>query len=136
MISEEHQRLVNSLAKVLEDKVGVQITKVDIADTPHCFNQKYQNLPKPTEFDGRIPDLMGTDASGTIHLGEAETDMEAENLNEQLKAFSNLEMKVAKTSVPLHVIVPRRIRSQMESRIHNIGLGNKLGGRGITAWHV
>ena len=136
MISEEHQRLVNALALVLEDQRGVRITAIDIAGTPEHFEQKYRNLPKPSDCDGSIPDLEGRDANNMVHLGEAETDMEAENLDVQLQRFSNRVMTKTKAPVPLHVIVPERIRSQMESRINSIGLGDKPNDRRITVWHV
>ena len=134
MISEEHQRLVNALARGLEGKMGIQITEIDISGTPHYFDQKYRNLPKPAAIDGSIPDLVGKNAEGTIHLGEAETDMEAENIDEQLKKFSKRIMENTNVQVPLHVIVPQRIRSQMEDRIRILGLGDMLGSRQILIW--
>ena len=133
MISEEHQKLVNALAQVLE-KRGIQITEIDISGTPHCFDQKYRNLPKPAAIDGSIPDLMGKDTNGTIHLGEAETDMEAENINGQLKKFSTRVMTNTNVQVPFHVIVPLRIRPQMEDRIRRLGLGDRLSSRQILIW--
>ena len=136
MISEEHQKLVNALALVLEDQRGVQIVAIDIAGTPEHFEQKYRNLPKPSDRDGSIPDLEGRDINNTVHLGEAETDMEAENLNDQLKKFSNRTMTSTGAPVPLHVIIPQRIRSLMVARINRIGLGDKLNNGRITVWHV
>ena len=136
MVSEEHQRLVDALAQVLEDKKGVRTIAIDIAGTPHCFDEKYHDLPKPKDRDGSIPDLVGKDTKGTYHLGEAETDMEAENLNDQLKKFSNRTMTSTGAPVPLHVIIPQRIRSLMVARINRIGLGDKLNNGRITVWHV
>ena len=136
MVTEEHQRLVNALALVLEDQRRVRITAIDVAGTPEYFEQKYRNLPKPSDYDGSIPDLEGMNANNTVHLGEAETYMEAENLDVQLQRFSSRVMRETNAPVPLHVIVPERIRSQMESRIRSLGLDDKLNGRRITLWHV
>ena len=136
MISEEHQRLVNKLARLLEDQKKVRIVAIDIDGTPQYFDQKYRNLPKPSDRDGIIPDLKGVDANHTVHLGEAETDMEAENLDVQLQRLSNRVMTDTAIPIPLHVIVPQRIRSQMEFRIRDIGLGDKLNDGRITIWHV
>ena len=93
-------------------------------------------FPSPRDRNGSIPDLEGIDVNGIRHLGEAETDMEAENLDTQLQRFSSWVMTDTKTPIPLHVIVPQRIGSQMTSRIHHIGLGDKLNDEGITVWHV
>ena len=125
---------MNALALALENKEGIQITELDMSGTSHWFNPKYHNLPKPILYGGHIPDLVGKDTAGTIHLGEAETDMEAENINEQLKEFSNLVMKGTNIHVPLHVIVPPHIKPQMQDRIRSLGLGGKLGSGQILIW--
>lgn len=135
MVSKEHQRLVNLLARELEKHQGIKITAIDISGTPEHFEERYKSLPPPSGYNGSIPDLEGTDASGTYHLGEAKTDMNAENLDDQLKRFSNLKMKKTNTPVPLHIVVPESIRSQMKSRIRNIGLGDKLVNRRISVWY-
>lgn len=114
------------MAGALERK-GIRITAIDMADTPGYFDQKYHGLDKPRDYSGSIPDLEGRDANGTIHLGEAETDMAAENLDSQLINFSQWTMTTTRAQVPLHVIVPPDIRDQMISRIRNIGLGDRLG---------
>ena len=136
MVTEEHQRLVNALAQVLEERKGVKITAIDVAGTPEYFEPKYRNLPRPHDYDGSIPDLEGMGADGVFHLGEAETDMEAENLDDQLKRFSCRVMTKTEAPVPLHVIVPKRIRSQMSDRIRSLGLGHKLDDGRIILWHV
>ena len=134
VISDEHQRLVNALALALESQKGVRITDIDISGTPHWFDPKYRKLSPPVDCNGRIPDLAGNDEAGTIHLGEAETDMEAENINEQLKIFSNRIMPNTNIHVPLHVIVPPRIKSKMEARIRSLGLGDRLDSGQILIW--
>ena len=136
MVSKEHQTLVNLLAQRLEDKIGVKIVAIDIAGTPQYFEPKYHDLQKPDDRNGSVPDLVGQDADGTNCLGEAETDMEAENLNEQLKTFSSRKMTDTGSPVPLYVIVPERIFSQMKSRIRGLGLGDKLNSERITVWYV
>ena len=134
MISEKHQRLVNELAQLLENEKIVRIVAIDIAGTPQYFDQKYRSLPEPSDCDGIIPDLKGVDTNHTVHLGEAETDMEEENLDIQLQRLSNKTMTDTTIPLPLHVIVPQRLRSEMESRIRSIGLGNKLMNGRITVW--
>ena len=96
---------------------NIKVTAIDIRGTPELFESKYRNLPQPTARDGLIPDLGGVDANGTNHIGEAETDMDAENLDDQLKVFSKRSMKDTKAHVPLHVIVPKRIKKQMDDHI-------------------
>ncbi len=49
MASEEHQKLLNSLARVLEKKESVTITHLDIDGMPKCFDEKYRNLPTPSD---------------------------------------------------------------------------------------
>ena len=127
--SEEHQRLVNALAKALEQKKGVDITHVDVGSTPRLFDEKYRRLPEPLARSGKIPDLQGTDQRGVIHLGEAKTDVSGpytEHAKEQICAFGCRVMRDTDVSVPLHVIVPRGGRDAMERFIHRIGLGDKI----------
>ena len=47
MVSVEHQRLVNMLARALEDQRGVTIKAIDMAGTPQYFEQRYRSLPLP-----------------------------------------------------------------------------------------
>lgn len=133
MSSEQHQLLVNALALALEKQRGITITAIDIDGDPQFFDQKYRNLPTPADHDG-IPDLQGDDDNGIIHLGEAEIDVNDSNVEKQLKAFSNRVMKGTDISISLHVIVPKEIREDMESKIHQIGLGDKLDDGRITVW--
>ena len=98
------------------------------------FEPKYRDLPQPTARNGLIPDLGGVDANGTNHIGEAETDMDAENLDDQLKVFSNRSMTATKVHVPLHVIVPKRIKSQMDNRIAYLRRAGQLGNGEIHVW--
>lgn len=135
MISNEHQRLVNELAKVLESRRGVTITAIDMRGTRELFELRYRDLPVPTARNGRTPDLEGKDTHGTNHLGEAETDMNAENLDEQLTAFSVRTMNDIKAPV-LHVIVPERIRSQMDTHLVNMRQAGQLGDGVISVWHM
>lgn len=128
MASKDHQILVNQLALALEDKRNVRIMAIDMAGAFKLFAQKYHNLPEPDLYRGRRPDLVGVDNNGTIHLGEAETDMNAENLDEQLEAFANSASQV-------HVIVPQDIRPQMNDRISRLRLAGKLNGE-VTVWYT
>ena len=112
----------------------IQITGIDMAGTPEYFDQKYHKLPKPRDRDGSIPDLEGVYANSINQLGEAETDMKVENLNDQLKKFSNRVMSKTEVPVPLHIVIWNRIESQMESRIRDLGLGGKLDRKEIRIW--
>ena len=135
MTSTEHQRLVNVLARELKRRYpGIVITGIDMRGTPKMFDVEYRNLPPPKTHNGRVPDLEGMHA-GVKHLGEAETDMSAENLNDQLRAFSSRTRNDPMTHVLLHVIVPENIRSQMEAHIDNLKPGSRFGvDRQIGVW--
>jgi len=136
MASEKHQRLINALARGLEQKEGVKITHIDIDDTPQSFDEKYRRLPEPIARNGKIPDLQGTDQRGVTHLGEAKTDVSGpytEHAKEQICAFGCRVMKDTDVPVPLHVIVPRGGRDAMESFIRQIGFGDKIDKR-IHVW--
>jgi len=133
MASEQHQRLVNELARVLEEQKNVTITHVDIDGTPEFFDQKYKTLPVPKDHGG-IPDLQGKDTNGVIHLGEAEIDINDSNLDAQLEAFSNRVMNNSKKSIPFHIIVPKGIRDEMEKKIRQLGLGAKLDSGETSLW--
>lgn len=136
LVSQEHQRLVNALAGGLESRWNVEILEIDIRGTPELFEAKYRGLPQPAKRGGRTPDLVGRDSDGTNHLGEAETDMAAENLDGQLRAFSGRTMTGTNTPVPLHVIVPERIKSQMDSRIASLRQSGWLGDGEILVWSM
>ena len=123
MVSPEHQRLVNSLARRLESKL-IRIQAIHMAGTTQYFDQQYRRLPRPGKYGGSIPDLVGVDVIGKIHLGEAETNVYAENTRVQLINFSKW---VTSNAGVLHVIVPLNMKPQMISRIQRIGLGNRLG---------
>lgn len=133
MVSEEHQKLVNALARELE-KQNIKIVQIDMRGTLELFDPKYRDLPKPGEHGGRVPDLVGQGTSGTIHLGEAETDMDSENLDAQLMAFSGKVTMSAGIPVPLHVAVPQRIWQDMRNRIRYLGLGSLLDSGRIVVW--
>ena len=134
MASSEHQTLVNALALAWEGR-GISVTAVDMAGTPQYFEPRYRNLPKPA-YSGGIPDLQGVNADGIVHLGEAETDIRAENLIRQLKNFSNLVMKHTNVPVPLHVIVPVRLRPQLVAKMFRVGLGDRVSSGRIVVWSL
>ncbi len=124
MPSEKHQRLVNALALKLEVQHEIKITGIVIDDL-QCFDQKFRNLPMPNDHDG-IPDIQGIDSNGKIHLGIAKIDVNDSNVEKQLRSFSSRYMKGTKIPARLHVIVPKEIRADMESKIHQIGLRDEL----------
>lgn len=133
MVSEEHQRLVNSLAIALEEQREITITSIDIDGTPEFFDEKYRELQSPADHGG-IPDLQGKDQNGLIHLGEAEIDINDSNVEEQLNNFSSRLMEETNEKIPLHVIVPKEIKEEMKAKIREIGLGKKLDEGKITLW--
>ena len=125
MASEEHQSLLNGLAKALE-KEGVNITNLDIDGMPQFFEPKYQHLPTPQPVEGKIPDLVGY-RDGVMHIGEAKTSTSGSNTEEQLSIFGCRAMRTTRVPIPLHVIVPPEHLEEMKSLIRKIGLGNKIG---------
>ena len=132
MVSEEHQKLLNSLARVLEKKESVTITHLDIDGMPECFDEKYRNLPTPSERDHHIPDLEGKKDS-LKHLGEAKISIEGdENLNDQFKIFSNRVMN--EKSIPFHIIVPKSLVKDVEKKLEELGLSDKYKAGVISIW--
>ncbi len=132
MASEAHQKLLNSLARALE-KDGVEITHLDIDGDPQFFDQKYRNLPTPTERNGHVPDLEGV-RNGLRHLGEAKKAIEGDdNLESQFETFSSRQMK-DETPIPFHIAVPKNLKGEMEQKLRDIGLGEKLKNGRITIW--
>lgn len=130
MVSEEHQKLLNSLANALEAE-GVTITHIDIAETPELFDGKYRDLPKPNERDGQIPDLEGM--KGALrHLGEVKTSIKDSNLDSQLKAFTNREMN--SKDIPLHIAVPKNLKKELEAKLYRLRLYEKYKKGTIRIW--
>ncbi|MGI0046289.1 MAG: hypothetical protein ACREBB_03765 [Nitrosotalea sp.] len=131
MTSEEHQKMLNSLANSLESQ-GIKITHIDIAETPEYFDEKYRKLPKPDERDGQIPDLEGM--KGALrHLGEVKTSIKDDpNIDAQLKAFTNREMNGK--DIPLHIVVPKELKKQMEGKLYKRGLYDKYKKGTIKIW--
>jgi len=130
MVSEEHQKLLNSLAKALEAE-GIIITHIDIANTPEFFDDKYRKLPKPKERDGYTPDLEGMNGA-LRHLGEVKISIKDPNLDSQLKAFANREMDGK--DVPLHIVVPQSLKKEVEKKLYKLMLYNKYKKGTIRVW--
>lgn len=131
MTSEEHQKLLNSLAKALEAE-GVIITHIDIIETPEFFDDKFLNLPKPKERDGFAPDLEGM--KGALrHFGVVKTNIKGDpNLDSQLKAFTNREMNGK--DIPLHIAVPKTLKKEVENKLYKLGLYDKYKKGIIRVW--
>lgn len=112
-----HDQLVIDLANALI-KEGLTITHVALPG--------YQNPPK---FGRHEPDIVATDLSGLIHLGEAKTDndIDSDHTREQLEDFSSRYMIIDKRMVPFHVVVPKHLYEKLD---------NKLLGMGLTQPHV
>jgi hypothetical protein len=130
MASQEHQKLLNSLANALEAE-GVTITHIDIAETPELFDDKYRDLPKPNQRDGQTPDLEGM--KGALrYLGEVKTDIKDSNLDSQLKAFTNREM--SGKDIPLHIAVPKKLKKELEAKLYRLRLYEKYKKGTIRIW--
>ncbi|TSA18286.1 MAG: hypothetical protein D4R72_02590, partial [Nitrosopumilales archaeon] len=122
MASEAHQRLLNSLAKSMED-FGITITHLDIDGTPEYFDEKYRKLPMPKERGAHKPDLEGM--KGVVrHLGEAKIMIkDDENLVSQFRAFTSLEMNGKE--IPLHIAVPTSLKKDLEKKLYKLDLYKK-----------
>ncbi len=131
MTSEEHQKLLNSLANALEDQ-GIRITHIDIGETPELFDEKYRNLPKPIERDGYSPDLEGM--KGALrYFGEVKTSVKDDpNIDAQLRAFTSREMNGK--DIPLHIVVPKEFKKQLEDKLYKMGLYDKYKKGSIKVW--
>ncbi len=131
MASEEHQKLLNSLAKSLEVE-GITITHIDIAQTPEIFDEKYRKLPKPKERDGHAPDLEGM--KGALrHLGEVKTLIKGDpNLDSQLKSFTNREINGKE--IPLHIAIPQSLKKELENKLYKMGLYGRYKKGSIKIW--
>ncbi|MBI1829703.1 MAG: hypothetical protein HY223_02530 [Thaumarchaeota archaeon] len=128
---EAHQRLLNSLAKSMED-VGITITHLDIDGTPEYFDEKYRKLPAPKERDGCKPDLEGM--KGVLrYLGEAKIKIKDDkNLISQFRAFTSLEMNGKE--IPLHVAVPKPLKKELEKKLYKLDLYKKYKNGMIKIW--
>lgn len=131
MILEEHQKLLNSLAKTLEFE-GITITHIDIGYTPELFEERYRKLPKPSDRDGHVPDLEGM--KGALrHLGEVKASIKNDpNLDSQLKAFTGREMNGRE--IPLHIAVPPPLKKELEKRLYKLRLYEKYKKGTIRVW--
>jgi len=131
MASQAHQKLLNSLAKSMED-FGITITHLDLDGTPELFDEKYRKLSAPKERDGYKPDLEGM--KGVLrHLGEAKIKIkDDENLASQFRAFTNLEMNGKE--IPLHIAVPKSLKKDLEKMLYKLDLYIKYKKGAIKIW--
>jgi hypothetical protein len=131
MTVEDHQRLLNSLAKSMEN-FGITITHLDINETPEYFDEKYRKLPAPKERDGHKPDLEGM--KGALrHLGEAKISIkDDENLVSQFRAFTNLEMNGKE--ILFHIAVPKSMKKELEKKLYKLDLYKKYKNGIIKIW--
>ena len=131
MESEEHQKLLNGLARGLE-KNGVEITHLDISGTPEFFDEKYRDLPTPTEREDHVPDLEGM-KDGLRHLGEAKIDINNDsNIDSQLEVFANRE--IDGKDIPLHIVIPKNLKEDLETKLKELGLYDKYDNKLISIW--
>jgi hypothetical protein len=131
MALEAHQKLLNSLAKSMED-LGITITHLDIDGTPEYFDEKYRKLPAPKERDRYKPDLEGM-RGALRHLGEVKIKIkEDENLVSQFRAFTNLEMNG--NEIPFHIAVPKSLKKDLEKMLYKLDLYKKYKNGTIRIW--
>ena|SRR5690348_14177102 len=129
MASEAHQRLLNSLAKSMED-FGITITHLDIDGMPEYFDEKYRKLPAPKERDGYKPDLEGM--KGALrHLGEAKITLD-EEFTSQIRSFTSLEMNGKE--IPFHIAVPKSLKKELEKKLYKMDLYKKYKNGTIKIW--
>lgn len=131
MASEEHQKLLNSLANAMESE-GIAITHIDIDETPDLFDDRFRKLPKPKERDGHIPDIEGM--KGALrHIGEVKISITADpSFDSQLKSFTNREMNGKE--IPLHLAVPAKLKKDLEKKLYKMGLYTKYKKGTIRIW--
>ena len=131
MASVEHQKLLNSLANTWESQ-GITVTHINIDGTPEIFDEKYRMLPKPCERDGYAPDIEGM--KGALrHLGEAKVGINVDpDIDRQLRAFTNRIMDGKE--VPLHLVIPKELRKEMEGKLYKMGLYDKYKKGSIKVW--
>lgn len=131
MVSEEHQKLLNSLANALESQ-GIKITHIDMADMPELFDEKYRKLAKPDERDGHAPDLEGV--KGVLrHFGEVKLKIKGDpDIDAQLRAFTSREMDGKE--IPLHIVVPKELKKELEGKLYKLGLYDKYKKGTIKVW--
>ena len=131
MTSEEHQKLLNSLANALESE-GITVTHIDNIEFPDLFDDKFRKLPKPNERDGHTPDLEGM--KGALrHIGEVKTKIKGDSiLDSQLKSFTNREMNGKE--IPLHIAVPKELKKELENKLYKMKLYDKYKKGIIRIW--
>ena len=129
--SEEHQKLLNSLANALESE-GITITHIDMDETPDLFDEKFKKLPKPKERDGQTPDLEGM--KGALrHIGVVKIKIKGDsNIDSQLRSFTNREMNGKE--IPLHLAVPKELKKELENKLYKMELYNKYKKGIIRIW--
>ncbi len=123
--------MLNSLANTLES-LGITITHIDMAEAPEFFDEKYRKLARPIERDGYSPDLEGM--KGALrHLGEVKTKIKDDpNIDGQLRAFTSREMNGK--DIPLHVVIPKKLKKELEGRLYKLGLYDKYKKGTIKIW--
>lgn len=131
MPTEEHQKLLNSLANALESE-GITVTHIDNVEFPDLFDDKFRKLPKPKERDGQTPDLEGM--KGALrHIGEVKTKIKGDSiLDSQLKSFTNREMNGKE--IPLHIAVPKELKKELENKLYKMKLYDKYKKGIIRIW--
>ncbi|HJU13098.1 MAG TPA: hypothetical protein VJ792_01400 [Candidatus Nitrosotalea sp.] len=114
------------------ESLGIKVTHIDIAGTPEYFDEKYRDLPPPSERDGQHPDMEGM--KGALrHFGEAKVEVKEDpHIDGQLRAFTNREMNGRE--IPLHLVIPKDLKKQLEAKLYKMGLYDKYKRGIIKIW--
>lgn len=123
---DEHQRLVNLLISAFQ-KEGYTILRATSG-----------NFPEPYKIGRHEPDIIATDQSGLIIIGEAKTedDINSDQSQEQYLDFSNRIMSeglLKGKHISLHIIIPKNSSPSLRQSLTNLGISNKIGGQ-IIIW--
>jgi len=123
---DEHQRLVNLLISAFQ-KEGYIILRATGG-----------NFPEPYKIGRHEPDIIATEQSGLIIIGEAKTedDINGSQSQEQYLDFSNRIMSeglLKGRRIPLHIIVPKNSSPLLRQSLASLGISNKIGGQ-IIIW--
>jgi hypothetical protein len=122
--SDEHQRLVKALMDLFE-KDGLKIVEA-----------AYEGYSEPIKQGRHEPDILARNSDGLLVVGEAKRcdDLNSARSREQFHDFSNRVMpkgKLEGTTVPFHVITPKKCKAEIWEVLRELGLSDK---KNIRVW--
>ena len=89
-------------------------------------------VPKPSAFNGKVPDIVAYDATNELYyLGEAELceSVATDQTKEQLLAWNKVSMSSGKSKgalVPIYFITPNACINKVNKVIADLGLTNRV----------